>query len=410
VAFTNNGGSGSSDRNLRVDKVVIDGVTYETEDPSVFGTEIYNGSNYCVEGFSQTEILYCNGYFEYDLGDQPTDEIPPTFDNPNLVATPSSSSIELSWTEATDAVGVAGYRLFVNGSAAAETAGLTTTVGGLTPDTPYDIVVQAFDAAGNVSTDGPSVTVSTLPGTGGTLIQVFASGETGDENADLYVNGQLVQSWTAIGTVPVVLSHEAAAAPSEVEVHFTNDLYDPGNGIDRTLIVDRIEVAGEVFESEAPNVYSDGSWTSSDGCDPGFKLSENLNCNGFFRYDVSDDPTGTAVTVSAPMFDDKKLDFDLTNIGGQELVIVSAALSWPENVNKELKKIKNDGKEIFDDQSSPPLSIGEDDWKGSTGDRRLQVGETDTIRFEFEDDASTDLAQYSLTLTFSDGSTLDLAP
>ncbi|NNL47589.1 MAG: DUF4038 domain-containing protein, partial [Acidimicrobiia bacterium] len=66
VKFTNNGGSGP-DRNLRVDKVVVDGVDYQTENPSVLGTAVFDGSSYCVSGNYQTEWLYCNGYFEFQV-------------------------------------------------------------------------------------------------------------------------------------------------------------------------------------------------------------------------------------------------------------------------------------------------------------------------------------------------------
>ncbi|MGI9515637.1 MAG: PQQ-dependent sugar dehydrogenase, partial [Pirellulaceae bacterium] len=53
------------DRNLRVDNVVLDGVVYETEDPSVYSTGTWMPADGIVPGFRQSEFLHANGYFEY---------------------------------------------------------------------------------------------------------------------------------------------------------------------------------------------------------------------------------------------------------------------------------------------------------------------------------------------------------
>ena len=45
------------DRNLTVDKVVIDGVAYEAEDSSVYSTGTFNGDS-LVSGFGLGETLY----------------------------------------------------------------------------------------------------------------------------------------------------------------------------------------------------------------------------------------------------------------------------------------------------------------------------------------------------------------
>ena len=51
------------DRNLRVDHVVLDGVVYETEDPSVYSTGTWKPNDGIVPGFRQSEWLHANGYF-----------------------------------------------------------------------------------------------------------------------------------------------------------------------------------------------------------------------------------------------------------------------------------------------------------------------------------------------------------
>ena len=56
------------DRNVRVDKIVLDGVTYETESPSVFSTGTWLPSDGVQAGFRQSEYLNTNGYFQYSSG------------------------------------------------------------------------------------------------------------------------------------------------------------------------------------------------------------------------------------------------------------------------------------------------------------------------------------------------------
>ncbi|MFD2384246.1 fibronectin type III domain-containing protein [Paenibacillus xanthanilyticus] len=71
----------------------------------------------------------------------------------------------ISWTPATDNVGVTGYRIMNGTNVVAEVDGNTRTKGitGLNTNRTYTFKVEARDAAGNWSTDGPSVTVTTLP-------------------------------------------------------------------------------------------------------------------------------------------------------------------------------------------------------------------------------------------------------
>ncbi len=66
VAFVNDANSRrGGDRNLKVDKIEIDGITYQSENISVYsvGGWIRNGG--CTNGYLRTEWLYCNGYFQY---------------------------------------------------------------------------------------------------------------------------------------------------------------------------------------------------------------------------------------------------------------------------------------------------------------------------------------------------------
>lgn len=67
IRFTNDGVNSdrSQDRNLYVDKIVIDGVSYETEASSTYSTGVYSSGVGCVAGYKKSQILSCNGYFQY---------------------------------------------------------------------------------------------------------------------------------------------------------------------------------------------------------------------------------------------------------------------------------------------------------------------------------------------------------
>jgi hypothetical protein len=68
----------------------------------------------------------------------------------------------LSWSGASDDIGVTAYRLYRNGTLIQTTSNSSYAVTGLSPDTDYSFKVEAGDAAGNWSTDGPTTPVHTL--------------------------------------------------------------------------------------------------------------------------------------------------------------------------------------------------------------------------------------------------------
>jgi chitodextrinase len=79
-----------------------------------------------------------------------------------LTLTPSTTSIVLKWTAATDNVGVTGYSVYRGGVMIATVRGpLTYTNTGLKRTTSYSYHVVAFDAAGHVSKPSATVTAKT---------------------------------------------------------------------------------------------------------------------------------------------------------------------------------------------------------------------------------------------------------
>ena len=61
--------SSGTDRNVRIDKIVVDGVTIETESAEVFSTGTWKPDDGITPGFRESEYLHTNGYFQYPAND-----------------------------------------------------------------------------------------------------------------------------------------------------------------------------------------------------------------------------------------------------------------------------------------------------------------------------------------------------
>ena len=72
----------------------------------------------------------------------------------------TKNSVDLSWSGASDNIGVTGYKIFKNSDVnpvAIVTSGTSYSVTGLNSSTSYTFKVEAIDAADNVSTTGPRI-------------------------------------------------------------------------------------------------------------------------------------------------------------------------------------------------------------------------------------------------------------
>ena len=72
-----------------------------------------------------------------------------------------TNSVAISWTAATDNIGVASYDIYVNGQLMGSTTDTSSNIANLNPSTVYTLYVVAKDAAGNVSPPSNSVTATT---------------------------------------------------------------------------------------------------------------------------------------------------------------------------------------------------------------------------------------------------------
>lgn len=124
----------------------------------------------------------------------------------------------------------------------------------------------------------------------GSLIQVFASGDTGDEQAQLQIDGVVVKSFGPVPKEGMTLAFQADrfVRPEQIRVAFVNDVFQPG--YDRNLRVDQIEVDGVVYRTTDPTVYSTAGYIEGRGIVEGFLQQDRLFSNGYFQFGGS--PTG----------------------------------------------------------------------------------------------------------------------
>lgn len=147
----------------------------------------------------------------------------------------------------------------------------------------------SFHFAHNSGTGAPS------------LIQIYASGSEGTENMSLLINNVVVATYEGVGTSQGVYTYQADSSvrADQIRIALTNEVYDPRNGIDTNLTVDRIVIDGVTFQTEAASVYSTGTWLPQDGIAPGYGRGDTLHGNGFFAYGSQDFSTETVIEIRA---------------------------------------------------------------------------------------------------------------
>jgi hypothetical protein len=98
-----------------------------------------------------------------------------------------TDNLDLSWTQATDDIGVTGYKIYSGGTLlnTVDAKTFALHVLHLVPGTSYTFRVEALDADGNESTTGPSLTLTTKAGEPDTQAPTF-SGTTWTTSTNYY--------------------------------------------------------------------------------------------------------------------------------------------------------------------------------------------------------------------------------
>ncbi|WP_066584134.1 glycoside hydrolase family 48 protein [Cellulomonas timonensis] len=115
--------------------------------------------------------------------------VPTGLTSPSKTAT----SVSLSWTASTDAVGVTGYDVYRGTTLVGTATGTTYTDTGLTASTAYSYTVRAKDAAGNISAASTALAVTTSATGGDTTAPTVPTGLTSPSKTSTSVS----LSWTA---------------------------------------------------------------------------------------------------------------------------------------------------------------------------------------------------------------------
>lgn len=136
-------------------------------------------------------------------------------------------------------------------------------------------------------------------------VQVIAAGVENTETMQLEIDGVVAQTWNNVGGDAYAGQFETFTYDtpenldvSQIRINFTNDTFDPANGIDSNLRVDAILLDGVRYETEAATVFSSGTWKAEDGIQPGNRESEFLHVSGFFQFNGPSGNT-TDITVNA---------------------------------------------------------------------------------------------------------------
>ncbi|MFI9382643.1 cellulose binding domain-containing protein [Kutzneria sp. NPDC052558] len=94
------------------------------------------------------------------------DTTPPSAPSGLKAGAITTTGVSLSWSAATDNIGVTGYDVYKGTTKALTIAGTSATVTGLAPSTSYTFTVRAHDLAGNQSAASNAITVTTQAGSG----------------------------------------------------------------------------------------------------------------------------------------------------------------------------------------------------------------------------------------------------
>lgn len=105
---------------------------------------------------------------------QPTDTVAPTEPTNLASSNITSTGFTLSWTAASDNVGVTAYEIFLDGVSHKIATGTSTSITGRSGNTTYACTIRARDAAGNWGDVSSSLNVTTLVATS-TDHSIFAS-------------------------------------------------------------------------------------------------------------------------------------------------------------------------------------------------------------------------------------------
>lgn len=301
------------DENLRIDAIEIDGVRFETESPDVFSTGTWLPADGVQPGFRQSEFLHTDGYFQFAggggqnevtiqaRGDEGGEQFNLIIDGTTVATFTTSTNLQFFNYTTTDEVQPSDVQIEFFGDVYEPDQGVDTNlivdymaINGTQYQTedpstfstgswlPADGIQPGFRQSEVLNANGYFQYDS--QGVGGSTIAIIARGDEGFENMRVLANGVLLGEFTVSTNFQTyTITTEQYDSGSDLRIEFDNDQYDPDNGVDANLYVDKVTIDGETREVEDPTTFGFGTWNN--GYSEGFNQSEVLNGNGYFLLD-----------------------------------------------------------------------------------------------------------------------------
>ena len=163
-----------------------------------------------------------------------TDTVAPTAPASLAAAGTTSTATNLTWSAATDNVGVTGYNIYSGATLLSTSTTTTATITGLTAATSYTFSVKAKDAAGNLSAASNTVTIATAANA--ITYCTSTSSSTADEKISKVVLGTInntststagYENFTALTTNLV----RGAASTITITPKWTSTVYPEGYAV-----------------------------------------------------------------------------------------------------------------------------------------------------------------------------------
>ena len=299
------------------------------------------------------QFMAADGYDYQDSGTASCHSVPPVDTTPPAAPTELAASalgagqVDLSWTAATDNVGVKNYNLYRGSNGATPTLLATTTTSAasytdttVTADTPYTYQVQAIDAAGNLSRLSAVASVTTPPvadTTPPTVPTALASEEVDFNQIDV--------GWTGSTDAGTGVSGYKVYRKGPGESAFTLLATKPGTGPGSTSHQDLTVKASSLYHYYV-TAY-DGASNESAPSVPLTVTTPAGPSSRTFTFVATGDATvdqanptrnagaSTALTADNSPVDDVMLKFDIATSGCTSLT--SATLRLANNANSSPK-------------------------------------------------------------------------
>lgn len=256
-------------------------VLWNTQDP-VSANEIErNNASYAFQK-NRNPFIDHPEWVQLIWGSQTADTEAPTPATNLTLSNTTTNSVDLSWTASTDNIGVAYYKVFVNGVFKVNSSSTNITVHGLKQGTSYNFYVVAVDAAGNESTQSnvqnTTTAVDTSAPTAPSSLEVVYAGTNNVQlkwtaatdnvavtGYDIYANNVLVGSTSSTATNVANLTPTTTYTFYVIAKDEAENLSPRSNEVITTTLAVGSVCGDENFETIPPSAssYTTYNWSSN---------------------------------------------------------------------------------------------------------------------------------------------------